>query len=409
MDLISLIQNEFVMRGIGIAGVFFLSYGMSSNRKKIQWKYILFIFMSIWIFAYFFMYSFVGVEIISRIAYGVDWLYEVALEGTKFLFGGLVDTTNPLGFIFAFRVLPMIIFFSALTAVLYYLGIIQWIVSLLGILFRPLFGTTGPETMCAIGNSFLSQTEAPLLIRSYLKGMTESEIFVVMVSGMATISSSLLAVYSILGIPLKHLLISSILSIPSSICIAKIMVPPTGKESAQEKMKNDIYKGDFFSVLATGTADGLFLALHVGAMLLVVISLLYLINNALTSIGIQFGFFDFGLNTIFSYIMWPAAWAMGIPWNEIMTVAGLLGNKIAVNEMVAYLSLAKLSLSTNTIIYATYALCGFSNFSCIGIQIGSIGNMEASIKPTMSRLGLKALCAAVMVNLMTAYIIGFFL
>jgi CNT family concentrative nucleoside transporter len=410
MNLAEIFQNPLTMRSIGIVGVLLISFLMSENRNKIAWRSIFFMFISIWIFAYFFLHSYVGINFISSISNGVDWLYGAGLEGIKFLFGELTNTSKAWGFLFAFRVLPMVIFFSALTSILYHFGIIQWFVGIVGFIFRPLYGTTGPETFCAIGNSFLSQTEAPLLIKSYLKHMSESEIFVVMVSGMATISSGLFAVYSMLGISVKHLLVSSILSMPASLVIAKLWIPQTGRENIKEKMIKGDRDDSFFGALGAGTSNGLMMALNIGAILLVIIALLFCINHFISFVVSSiFNIQNFTLESLFSIIMWPATWAMGIPSSEISTVASLLGTKIAVNEMIAYLALAKLNLSTQATIYATYALCGFSNFSCIGIQISGIGSMEESIKPTLSKLGLKAVFAAALTNLLVTYIIGFFI
>lgn len=410
MDISNIIQNPLFSRGIGIVSIFIISILFSNNRSKIGWKNIFFMFISIWIFAYFLLHSYVGINLIASVASGVDWLYGAGLEGIKFLFGDLTLITGPWGFIFAIRVLPMIIFFSALTSILYYFGIIQWVVNLVGVLVRPLYGTTGPETLCAIGNSFLSQTEAPLLIKSYLKYMSESEIFVVMVSGMATISSGLFAVYGALGIPVKHLLVSSILSIPASLFIAKLWIPAIGKKNAKEELVKKDNENSFFGALASGTTNGLMLALNIGAMLLVIIALLFCINQFIIYVtSYLFPESALSLESVFGFIMWPAAWAMGIPSAEIAEVASVLGSKVAINEMVAYISLAKMNLSVQSLIYATYALCGFSNFSCIGIQISCIGSMEESIKPILSKLGIKAVFASAMVNLLVTYIIGFFI
>lgn len=410
MNFIEIIQNPLITRSIGIGGILLISFIMSENKSKIAWRNIFFMFISIWIFAYFLLHSYLGINFISNIASGVDWLYTAGLEGIKFLFGELININGAWGFLFAFRVLPMIIFFSALTSVLYYFGIIQWIVHLIGFIFRPLFGTTGPETLCTIGNSFLSQTEAPLIIKSYLKYMSDSEIFVIMVSGMATISSGLFAIYGMLGISVKHLLVSSILSIPGSLLISKIIIPQNGKENIKEKISKSNTETSFFQALSNGTSSGLMMALNVGAMLLVIISFLFCLNQFISYISnLIFGIPTTSLETLFAFIMWPFSWAMGIPCKEINTVASLLGSKIAINEMVAYLTLSKLDLSLRTTIYATYALCGFSNFSCIGIQIGSIGGMEESLKPTLARLGIKAVFAAAMTNLLVTYIIGFFI
>lgn len=410
MDILSILQNPACMRTIGIVVIFIISIAMSNDRKKIQWMNIFFMFSSIWVFAYLLLHSCIGINFISGIAAGVDWLYMATLEGSKFLFGSLVNPGGAWGFIFAVRVLPMMVFFSALTSILYYLGVIQWIVQLVGLVVSPLYGTSGPETLCAIGNSFLSQTEAPLLIKSYLKYMSESEIFVVMVSGMATLSSGLFAVYGSLGIPISHLLVSSILSIPTTLLISKLWFPSVKKTISKDKIVKSEEPDSFFSALASGTSSGLMMALHVGAMLLVVISLLFCINHLLGLIGgLIFTNYSLSLESIFGLIMWPAAWALGIPYSEIASVGSILGSKIAINEMVAYIELSKMQLSVQTVVLATYALCGFSNFSCIGIQISGIGSMEESVKPILVKLGIKAVFAAALSNLMIAYIIGFFL
>ena len=307
----------------------------------------------------------------------------------------------------------MIIFFSALTGVLYHFRIIQVIVFCIGRLVRPFYNTTGPETVCAIANSFLSQTEAPLLIKKYLGEMTESEIFVVMVSGMATISSSLFAVYSAMGISIKHLLIASILSIPSSLFISKLIVPATGEEKSDSSYDfiGEEESSDFFLVLSEWVSSGLMIALHVGAMLIAIISLLFLINSSLSLLTSYFSLSSCSLEKILSFFMWPFAYFFGIPWHEVSIAGGLLSSKLAINEMIAYVSMTQKAdmLSGNTLIYLTYALCGFSNFSCIGIQLSFFGGLEPKLKTVINKLGVKAVFAAFFVNLLNAYIIGFFI
>lgn len=409
MAFLELLHDPFIMRSVGICTIFLISFLMSTDRRKISLKNSFFMFSSVIVLGYIFLKSAVGLCFINNVAIGVEWLYSSCNEGIKFLFGNLVDASGGWGFLFAFKVLPTIVFFSAFTSVLYYFGIIQAIVRFLGYLVRPVYGTTGPETLCAVANSFLSQTEAPLLIRSYLKHMTESEVFVIMVSGMSTISCSLFAVYGALGISLKHMLISSILSVPASLLIAKMWIPATGKEKIKQEMLNDVSpSGSFFEALSAGTSSGLFLALHVGAMLLVVISLLFCINHVISFVSLYCFDVDFSLQTFFGFCMWPAAWALGIDSTEISQVAYLIGTKVAVNEMVAFIGMTKLNLSIHTTILATYALCGFSNFSCIGIQLSSIGEMEAKVKPIISKLGIRAVFAAMLTNLLVGYVMGFF-
>lgn len=410
MVIAEFIHTPMFARTIGIFVIFLISLFMSNDKKKIVFKNIFFMFLSIILLGYVLLKSVAGVYVINKIAFLVEWLYASSNEGIKFLFGNLADSSGAWGFLFAFKILPAIVFFSAITSLLYYFGVIQVIVHFLGYLVRPIYGTTGPETLCAVANSFLSQTEAPLLIRSYLKTMTESEIFVVMVSGMSTISCSLFAVYGAIGIPLKHMLISSILCIPASLLISKMWVPATGKEKDRgDVLKESVAQKSFFEALASGTANGLFLALHVGAMLLVVISILFCLNQAISFFSFYFFGFEFTLQSIFGLCMWPAAWALGIPLEEISVVGYLIGTKVAVNEMVAFISLSKMKLAAPTIILTTYALCGFSNFSCIGIQLSSIGEMEEKVRPIISRFGIRAVFAAMFSNLLVAYIMGFFI
>ena len=410
MVIAEFIHTPMFARIIGIFVIFLISFFMSNDKKKIVFKNIFFMFLSIILLGYVLLKSVAGVYVINKIAFSVEWLYTSSNEGIKFLFGNLADSSGAWGFLFAFKILPAIVFFSAITSLLYYFGVIQVIVHFLGYLVRPIYGTTGPETLCAVANSFLSQTEAPLLIRSYLKTMTESEIFVVMVSGMSTISCSLFAVYGAIGIPLKHMLISSILCIPASLLISKMWVPATGKEKDRgDVLKESVAQKSFFEALASGTANGLFLALHVGAMLLVVISILFCLNQAISFFSFYFFGFEFTLQSIFGLCMWPAAWALGIPLEEISVVGYLIGTKVAVNEMVAFISLSKVKLAAPTIILTTYALCGFSNFSCIGIQLSSIGEMEEKVRPIISRFGIRAVFAAMFSNLLVAYIMGFFI
>lgn len=410
MVIAEFIHTPMFSRTIGIFVIFLISFFMSNDKKKIVFKNIFFMVLSIILLGYVLLKSVAGVYVINKIAFSVEWLYTSSNEGIKFLFGNLADSSGAWGFLFAFKILPAIVFFSAITSLLYYFGVIQVIVHFLGYLVRPIYGTTGPETLCAVANSFLSQTEAPLLIRSYLKTMTESEIFVVMVSGMSTISCSLFAVYGAIGIPLKHMLISSILCIPASLLISKMWVPATGKEKDRgDVLKESVAQKSFFEALASGTANGLFLALHVGAMLLVVISILFCLNQAISFFSFYFFGFEFTLQSIFGLCMWPAAWALGIPLEEISFVGYLIGTKVAVNEMVAFISLSKMKLAAPTIILTTYALCGFSNFSCIGIQLSSIGEMEEKVRPIISRFGIRAVFAAMFSNLLVAYIMGFFI
>ncbi len=410
-----LLANQNFARVIGILFIILTGYLFSNDRKNIDWKSLFFMFLSICLMGYFFYNFEIGIIFIDGISAGLNSLYNSSNEGIRFLFGSLIDLNGPWGFIFAIRVLPVIIFFSALTSILYYFGIIQFFVSIIGKIMKPVFGTNGAETLCAVANSFLGQTEAPLLIKSYLKKMNESEIFAVMVGGMGTISAAILTIYACLGVPIKHLLISSVLSIPSTLFISKLWYPNTFKEKEEKgKINHELIQGSFFENLANGIGSGLIIALNVGAMLMAIISILYCIDNILYFISFyiskKIGFcFDLSLQSIFSYIMWPISWMMGISCDEIGRVASLLGTKVAINEMIAYTAMLKMGLSSTTIAIATYALCGFSNFSCIGIQLAGIGVLEASTKPIIAKLGMRAVFAAALSNILIACIMGFFI
>jgi CNT family concentrative nucleoside transporter len=285
-------------------------------------------------------------------------------------------------------------------ALLFHYGIIQRVVLVVSHIFRPLLGTSGAETLCAIANSFLGQTEAPLLVRHYLKHMTKSEMLVVMVSGMATISGAILAVFAAMGVPAQHLLASSVMAIPGSILIAKILYPETEKEvtAATAEITFDKIEGNVFSAIAQGTSDGLSLALNVGAMLISFLSLLALINAILMgTIGID-------LNWIFARLFSPFAYLLGFTGQEAFNVGTLLGTKVTVNELVAYGDMVKMNLAPRTQAIVTYALCGFSNFSCIGIQVGGIGALVPEKRSWLCELGLYAVLGGSLSNLLSAMI-----
>jgi CNT family concentrative nucleoside transporter len=406
----------FSKKVIGIIFIIIVSYIFSKDRKNISWKRSGITLLSIFFFSWLFLNSKTALLFLENTSKLFENLYSESDIGIKFLFGELTNISSAWGFIFAIKVLPIIIFFSALVSILYYLGIIQFVVKIIEKLLRPIYGTNGAETLCAIANSFLGQTEAPLLIKSFLKNMNESEIFLVMVSGMGSLSASLLAVYSYIGIPLKHLLISNILSIPATIFISKLWHPNKSKNNTKIEKLDSSSEKSIFSAMANGTSNGMILAFNVGAMLIVTISLLYCLDLILANIAKIINFFlnnkvniNLSMESIFSFIMWPAAWALGIDSSEISTVANLIGTKVAVNEMIAYNKMTFINLSITTKILATYALCGFSNFSCIGIQLGGIGALEESTKPIIAKLGIRAVFAATLSNLLVAYIIGFFI
>jgi CNT family concentrative nucleoside transporter len=399
------VQHNRYMSIIGALGIIALATLCSSNKKKINWRTIINgLFIHI-LLAFFILKTSLGKTLFEAIASGFSQLYAFAGAGTRFVFGNLADTQGPWLFVFAVQVIPIIIFFGALMSLLYHLRIIQLVVKLCSFAIRPILGTSGAETLCAVANSMLGQTEAPLLVRKYIDHMTKSEILVVMVSGFATLSGSLLAVYGALGISTLHLLSASIMSIPSSILIAKLLLPE--EEVPQTSVKNtielDVETKNSLDAIAQGTSDGMMLAVNVMAMLISFISLIAMLNFILLYCGAP------SLNDIFSTIFAPCALLLGIPSYDIKAAGMLLGQKLVINEFVAYTNMVATSLSERSHIILTYALCGFANFSCIGIQIGGIGALAPKKRTLLTQLGFKALLGGTLANLLNAAIAALFI
>jgi concentrative nucleoside transporter, CNT family len=308
--------------------------------------------------------------------------------------------------IFAFQVLPTIIFIAALFAVLYYFGVMQLVVRLFAILMRRVMRASGAESLNVAASIFMGQTEAPLTIRPYLPRMTESELMTVMTSGMAHISGGIMAAYILFGIEARHLLTAVIMTAPGTLMMAKIFVPETEIPETMGKVRLQIERTDVNVIDAAGrgTADGLALALNVGAMLISFMALIALVNFLLGMVGLS-------LQLIFGWVFAPVAWSMGVPWHDAPVIGNLLGTRMAVNEFVAYSQLGpmKSSLDPRSFTIATFALCGFANFSSIGIQIGGIGALAPTRRHDLARLGLRAMLAGTLANFVTATIAGFLL
>ncbi len=402
---------------LGIGVIILLAWGFSSNRKNINKKLAVKALVLQIVFGILLIrVPFVEAHILGPISDGVRCLFNYAHEGAQFLFGNLITIDmNSWGSVFAFHTLPIIVFFAALTALLFHFGIIQFVVSLFNRVLRPILGTSGPETLCASANCFLGQTEAPLLIKNYLKAMTKSELFVVMVSGMATVSGSIMAVYYSLGIPMKHMLTAGMMAIPGSILMAKMLVPEEKNVKLSSSVKFEKSEGNIFEVLYQGTSAGVSLAVNVGAMLLVFISLLPLVNAIICWFGgllnYPLGFVGvalppLSLNYIFGLLFAPFAFFLGFTGSEMMQAAQVLGTKVSVNEFVAFSQMLTMNLSERTVALLTYAVCGFSNFSCIGIQVGGIGALVPECRKWLTELGFRAVLASSLVNLLSACIIG---
>ncbi len=337
----------------------------------------------------------------------VEGFLEFSNEGSRLVFGGVLDQAP-----IAFQVLPTIIFFSSVVAVLYHLGVIQQVVRLFAVVMTRLMGTSGPESLSASANIFVGQTEAPLLIRSYVGGMTRSELMAVMTGGFATVAGGVMAAYVGMGIPAGHLVAASVMSAPAALVMAKLMIPETEVERVSAKTDFSVKTpwANVIDAAAQGAGDGLKLALNVGAMLLAFTALLAMANGLLNPVGGWVGVEGLNLEMILGFVFRPLAWTMGVPWAEADSVGTLLGLKTAANEFVAYSRfesfVVEAGLSERSQVIATYALCGFSNFSSIAIQIGGIGGIAPERKSELASLGLRAMVAGTLACLQTATIAG---
>lgn len=411
-----LLEHNRYLNIAGILVILGIAWLFSKNRKAINYRLILNALAIQFVIAFLVLKTEIGRSLLDKVAYYVAKLYEFADKGSAFIFGDLSNQFGPWGFIFGFKVLPVIIFFGAITSVLFYWGIIQYCVNMINRLIQPLLGTSGPETLCAITNSFLGQTEAPLLIRNYLQDMTKSELFVVMVSGMGTISGAILVVFAAMGVPITHLLAASVMSIPSTILIAKILLPETvHEEHRQASVTLRSPSTNIFDAIATGTLDGLSLAVNVAAMLISFVALIalvnymfgfgaYKINELFYYVGIAYRLPLLSLEMVLGYLFAPFAWLLGFSGQTALEVGSLLGTKVAVNEVIAYQAMVKMQLPERAIDIVTYALCGFSNFSCIGIQIGGIGALAPTKRAWLTELGIYAVLGGALANMLNAMI-----
>lgn len=426
------ISLESFVRGLmGIAFLILISYAFSTNKKAIKWKTIGLSLLAQIIIA-------VGVLKVNWIANLFEFFGSFFLKildytnaGTYMILGEFVNIEKT-GYVFAFQALPVIIFFSALTSIAYYFGIIQKIVKFLAFVLTKLFGVSGPESLSLSGNIFLGQTEAPIMIKAYLEKMNRSELFLVMVGGMATVAGSVLGAYiGFLGgdDPVarlsfaKSLLAASVMAAPGAIVISKIIYPQTKEVNLNINITNSEIGGNFLSAISKGTTEGVRMAVNVAAMLLVFIALIALINGIFSSIG-TFGinqwidentpYSNLSVEFILGIIFSPIMWLIGVSNSDILLMGQLLGIKIASSEFVAYAQLADLKDIQNTIslnynksvIMATYMLCGFANFASIGIQIGGIGVIAPKVKPILIELGFRAMLAGTIVSLLSATIAG---
>jgi concentrative nucleoside transporter, CNT family len=433
-----------LLRGLlGIAVILAIAYGLSKNRKAIPWRTVGIGLGLQVIFALFVLKTSFGAAVFQTIGEGFTALLGFTLDGAAFLFGNLARGTGEgsVGFVFAFQILPTIIFFGAFTSVLYHLGILQVIVRAVGLVMAKAMRLSGAESLSAAGNIFLGQTEAPLLVKPYVRTMTHSELFALMVGGMATLAGGVLASYiALLGgdDPVaraafaRDLLSASIMNAPAALFLAKMMIPETETPltTGTTKLESEKAASNVIEAAASGASDGLMLALNVGAMLLAFIALIALINALLGWLGnptfgdyylwdlnaaierASGGRFDgLSFQSLFGFLFAPFAWAIGIESRDILLFGSLLGQKVAVNEFVAYLDLSALKdqLTPRSVTMATYALCGFANFSSIAIQIGGVGGLAPERRGEIASLGLRAVLAGSLATALSATIAGILL
>lgn len=397
---------------LGIFVLLALAYCLSSNRKAISWRAVGGAFLLQLLIAAIVLFVPWGRAGLRGLSAFVGSIIGAGQKGIEFLFGPAGDYS--VGFIFAFNVLPVIIFFSSLIAVLYYLGIMNWVISFLGGAVSRLLGTSHAESLSAAANVFVGQTEAPLVVKPYIAGMTRSELFAVMVGGLASIAGSVMAGYASMGVNLDFLIAASFMSAPGGLLFAKLLLPEEGKPARRVALYEKEEKpANVFDAAAQGASGGLALALNVGAMLLAFIGLIAVVNLGLAEVGRWFDA-DFSLERLFGWIFSPVAWLLGIPWSEAASGGSLIGTKLVANEFIAFKSLENFQLAGDVFSershgIMTFALCGFANFSSIAILLGGLGVMAPTRRPEIAKLGLLAVYAATSSNLMSAAIAGIFL
>jgi len=398
---------------LGLVVMITAAWAMSENKKAIQWRTIITGVLLQIVFGLVILKTNFGRVIFDNIGKGFNAILGFTAEGAKFLFGNLATPSENLGFIFATMVLPTIIFMSALMSVLYHIGIMQKVVEVVARVMMKVMRTSGAESLAAAANIFVGQTEAPLVIKPYVNHMTKSELMCLMTGGMATVAGGVLAAYVGFGIDAGHLLAASVMSAPAALVCSKLMVPELEESETAGVVKVDLPKisTNVIDAAATGASDGLKLAVNVAAMLLSFIALIAMLNGILSWAGSLLGFPQLSFELIMGYVNAPVAWLLGVPWEDCLKVGAILGKKLVLNEFVGYLDLiaSKAVMSERATILSTYALCGFSNFSSIAIQLGGIGTMAPNKRHILASYGIKSLIAGTLACYMTACIAGLFI
>ncbi|WP_437612918.1 NupC/NupG family nucleoside CNT transporter [Erwinia sp. V71] len=416
---------------IGMGALILFAVLLSSNRRAINLRTVIWAFVLQVGIGALVLYVPAGRSVLMAMSAGVSSVIAYGNQGVSFIFGGLVsdkmfEVFGGGGFVFALRVLPIIVFFSSLIAVLYYLGIMQWVIRLLGGGIQKLLGTSRTESLSATANIFVGQTEAPLVVRPYIATMTRSELFAVMCGGLASVAGSVLAGYAQMGVPLEYLIAASFMAAPGGLLFAKLLIPETearqDTRDADEMVAQDDKPSNVLDAAAAGASSGMQLALNVGAMLLAFVALIALLNGILSGVGGWFNYPQLSLELILGYLFAPVAFLIGVPWEEAMVAGSFIGQKLIVNEFVAYLNFGAYLKDDATVVAAglqvlsdhtkaiiSFALCGFANLSSIAILIGGLGSMAPNRRHDIAKLGIKAVIAGTLSNLMSASIAGVFL
>ncbi|MBB1270175.1 NupC/NupG family nucleoside CNT transporter [Shewanella sp. SR44-3] len=417
---------EIVMSLVGVVTLLTIGFLLSNNRKAINVRTVGGALAIQAAFGGFVLYVPVGKDILKGASDAVSSVIGYAQNGISFLFGDLANFK--VGFIFAINVLPIIIFFSSLIAVLYYLGIMQWVIRIIGGALQKALGTSRTESMSATANIFVGQTEAPLVVRPFIPTMTQSELFAIMVGGLASIAGSVLAGYAQMGVPIEYLVAASFMAAPGGLLMAKLMHPETeaAKNDMDELPEDPDKPANVLDAAAAGASSGMNLALNVGAMLIAFVGLIAMINGIIGGVTGWFGLEGITLELILGYIFMPLAFLIGVPWNEALVAGSFIGQKIVVNEFVAYLNFAPylldasaegfkvvaetgMMMSDRTKAIISFALCGFANLSSIAILLGGLGAMAPNRRHDLANLGIRAVIAGSLANLMSATLAGLFL
>jgi concentrative nucleoside transporter, CNT family len=403
---------------LGLLSMLALAYGLSTNRESIRMKTVGWGLGLQLAFAIFVLRVDVGRQIFQTAGDGVNRLLSYAFAGSEFVFGEMGKRASTYGFYFAFQVLPTIIFIAAFFAILYHYGVMQFIIKQVARVMTRFMGASGAESLNVAASIFMGQTEAPLTIRPFLPDLTQSELMTIMTSGMAHVSGGIMAAYIAFGVEARHLLTAVIMTAPGTLLISKMLVPETEqpKTMGVVHMENVEHDANFLAAIARGTGEGLGMAINVGAMLVAFLALIALTNGIMGGIHNFLGghgmmWFPTSLQQIFGWAFAPVAFVIGVPWHDCVQIGNLLGTRMVLNELVAFSFLGPMkgTLDPRSFTIATFALCGFANFSSIGMQIGGIGALAPNQKSQLAKFGIRAMLAGTMANLMSASIVGMFL